>query len=194
MKAKYKSLIVGLFVAPLFLCANDSSNEINIERIDPIPVENIKYNKDLASFSLYKTNKDAFKEYINTNNISPVTLKKLYNRVDNPLSIKVSAYAFDYAYKRPDIAENFYSLFDKKVSSLPDKVRYMDYLIRTGRITEAYGVLKGTDCLKNLKYRKHCYYYLGVAKYLITGDNRNKYINLTRTDIDKAKDIYYGNI
>lgn len=170
--------ILGLIIsAGIFISAN--ANEV-------------KYNKELSQYSLFKTDKEGYKEYLTEKKIEPAILKQLYNKKDNPKGIVISAYAYDYGYGRTDLAEPYYELFTKTPKiGFEDKLRYIDYLLRTGRINNVEEHLKSTDCSINFKHAGKCFYYLGIVKYLKTGDNKNTYLNLAKNTEEKAKEIYF---
>ena len=191
MRNKIKALVGSvLILGAINSFASSSSTEDTAKKIKPIPVENIKYNKGLGIYSYYETNKDSFKRFTEENKIVPFRLKGLYNRVEDPTGIVVSALAYDYAFSRPDLAENFYSLFTPKKMALSDRLRYADFLLRTGRVNKISTAISKVDCMKSFKLRNVCYYYLGLEQYIVKGDYRNKYFNIARSTIDQAKSLY----
>ena len=170
--------IMGLLLTAGILLANQQENK------------EIRYNKGLSNYSLFKTDKEGYKDYLKAKQIEEIVLKQIYNQKDNPKGIVVSAYAYDYGYGRTDLAEPYYELFNTKKVSFEDKLRYMDYLLRTGRINEIETKLEKSECAMNFKQSGKCFYYLGIVKYLKTGDNRNSFLNLTKATEEKAKEIY----
>lgn len=191
---KIKSLILVSLMATILLGNESKKNENteNIQTVTPISVPGIRYNKGLEKYSLFDTTKDGFKEYTKKEKINGYLLKTLYNRIDNPKSIVLSAFAYDYGYSRPDLAENFYNLFTLTVGiKFEDKLRYIDFLLRTGRVNEIKNNLTKAECIRSFKYNSKCYYYLGVASFLTTGDNKNIFLNLARHKESKAKEIFY---
>lgn len=161
-----------------------------IEKVKPISQTEIKYVKSLEGYSLFDISKEGFKDYLKKEKINEHLLEELYNRIDNEKSILVSAYAYDYGHKRPDLAENFYKLIDKKMG-FENTLRYADFLIRTGRLKDVEALIPKMDCVKNIKFSSQCNYYLGLTNYLLTGNNKNLGLNLAKKKIEKAKEIYY---
>lgn len=163
--------------------------EVN-NKVKPIPMTEIKYVKSLQGYSLFDISKEGFKDYLNKEKINEHLLAELYNRIDNDKSILVSAYAYDYGHQRPDLAESFYKLI-KPSMGFENILRYADFLIRTGRLKEVEALIPKMDCVKNIKFSAQCNYYLGIANYLLTGNNKNLGLNLSKKKIEKAKEIYY---
>jgi len=125
--------------------------------------------------------------------IPKFTLKKIFGSVNTEISTLLSALGYDWVYKRPDLAENFYRIIKEKVDvySLRDKIKVADYYLRTGRPETIPDILKKHECMATFKYKSKCYYYLGVSKYLITGENKNSALKIAKSKIKKAKEIYY---
>lgn len=190
MKNKIKLLVCSLLCFAAINVSAAAEPEDTAKKIKPIPVENIKYNKGLNIYSYYTSDKAAFKEYTEENKIVPYRLKSLYNRVEDPTGIVVSALAYDYAFERPDLAENFYALFTPSKMTLDDRLRHADFLLRTGRVSEISTTINKVDCMKDFKKRNICYYYLGLEEYLRTGDYRNRHFNLARSSVEKAELLY----
>jgi hypothetical protein len=191
---KIKSLIIiSLMTTVLFGTETKKENNTeNVQTVTPISVPGIRYNKGLIKYSLFDTTKEGFKEYTKEEKINGYMLKTLYNRIDNPKSIVLSAFAYDYGYSRPDLAENFYKLFSStKGIKFEDKLRYIDFLLRTGRVNEIKNNLTKAECISSFKHNSQCYYYLGVASFLTTGDHKNIFLNLARHKESKAKEIFY---
>lgn len=196
---KIKSLIIISLMSTLLFGSETNNNENkneneneNIQTVTPLSVPGIRYNKGLIKYSLFDTTKEGFKEYTKEEKINGYMLKTLYNRIDSPKSIALSAFAYDYGYSRPDLAENFYKLFNStKGIKFEDKLRYIDFLLRTGRINEIKNNLTKAECIGSFKHNSQCYYYLGVVSFLTTGDNRNIFLNLARHKESKAKEIFY---
>lgn len=163
-----------------------------IKIVKPIPVPDIKYIKGMEAYSLFDVTKEGFKGFIEKKKINKLTLETMYNRIDNPNSIILSAYAYDYGYQRPDLAENFYKLF-KDDFGFENKLRYADFLIRTGRASEIENLFDKMDCVVNFKNAKECKYYRGLATYLVTGDNKNRDLKSIRKKLPKAEEIYSSN-
>ncbi len=182
----------------LSLFADDIESDTNkktsteIKIIKPISVPNIKYIKGMEDYSLFDVTKEGLKSFIEKKKINKLTLETMYNRIDNPTSIIVSAYAYDYGYQRPDLAENFYKLFTDKFG-FENKLRYADFLIRTGRASEIENLFDKMDCVVNFKNATECKYYRGLATYLVTGDNKNKDLKSIRKKLPKAEEIFSSN-
>ncbi len=178
-------------------------NNIREESKSPIPVaeekifvpkdyKNIRYSKDLEWFSIINHDKNEFLSYLKYINLPKETIKNMYGKVNNTEMIKLNAYAYDYGYGKPNIAENYYLLFknNTKMSFYDKKIRYADFLIRTGRPAEVRNLIKNKDCMANFKVMATCNYYLGVSEYLLTGDNKNTFLRLAKNNVKKAKLIY----
>lgn len=182
----------------LSLFADDIESDTNkktsteIKIVKPISVPNIKYIKGMEYYSLFDVTKEGLKSFIEKKKINKLTLETMYNRIDNPTSIIVSAYAYDYGYQRPDLAENFYKLFTDKFG-FENKLRYADFLIRTGRASEIENLFDKMDCVVNFKNATECKYYRGLATYLVTGDNKNKDLKSIRKKLPKAEEIFSSN-
>ncbi len=186
---------------------NDNiSEDFNNERPtakSPIPVaeekvfvtkdyKNIRYSQDLEWFSIINHDKNEFLNYLQYINLPKEAIKNMYGKVTNAEAIKLNAYAYDYGYGKPNIAENYYLLFKNNadIGFYDKKIRYADYLIRTGRPAEVKNLLQNKDCMSNFKVMSTCNYYLGVSEYLLTGDNKNTYLRLAKNNIKKAELIY----
>lgn len=182
----------------LSLFADDIESDTNkktsteIKIVKPISVPNIKYIKGMEDYSLFDVTKEGLNSFIEKKKINKLTLETMYNRIDNPTSIIVSAYAYDYGYQRPDLAENFYKLFTDKFG-FENKLRYADFLIRTGRASEIENLFDKMDCVVNFKNATECKYYRGLATYLVTGDNKNKDLKSIRKKLPKAEEIFSSN-
>lgn len=166
----------------------------NIEKVKPISIPGIRYNKGLEQFSVFSPTKEGFDDYVTKNNINAYTVKDLFNRLDNPKSIILSALGYDYGHQRPDLAENFYEKIDPKTATLDTKIRQADFYLRTGRVEKIDEVLNERVCLSNFKVNSDCYYYIGLSQYLRTGDNQNKFLNLAKPNNEKAKQIFLGQL
>lgn len=182
---------------------SEEFNNIREEAKSPIPIveekafipkdyKNIRYSKDLEWFSVINHDKNEFLAYLKYLNLPKETIKNMYGNVRNSESIKLNAYAYDYGYGKPNIAENYYLMFknNKNMAFYDKKIRYADFLIRTGRPAEVKNLIKTKDCMSNFKVMNICNYYLGVSEYLTTGDNKNTFLRLAKNNVKKAKLIY----
>jgi len=156
----------------------------------------VSYNKRLEWFSILGHNASTFEKIKRKYHISSLIENKLLNSVSSPRAILYNAFLYDFKYKKPNIAENFYILFPKRVlnnrkfSFVDRKLRFADYLIRTGRPLAIFNYLKKIDCMSNIKWMGFCMYYLGVAEYFRTGDNRNNYLMVAKPYVKKARLLY----
>lgn len=153
---------------------------------------NVKYNKIVSSLSIMPHNKQAYKNFIKVLGINDFTLGKIFGKTTSKISILLSALGYDWVYKRPDLAENFYRIMEKNINqySLRDKLKLADYYLRTGRPGKIAGIISRPDCMGSFKYNSQCFYYLGVENYLLTGNNRNFALGIARNSIKKAREIY----
>jgi len=151
----------------------------------------VKYDKSLANFSIIPHDKKAFKKYMAENDIEKFTLKRIFGTTDSNIAIMVSAYGYDWIYKRADLAENFY-LLERELPkiSLIEKLRMADYYLRTSRPEEIPNLIKKSDCMSSFKYNSMCFYYLGVSDYLLTGNNKNVFLRIAKNKQKKAMEIY----
>lgn len=151
----------------------------------------VDYDKSLLNYSILKNNKEGFKEYVADKKIPAYTVKKLFGSADTKDSTLVSAYGYDLNYQRPDLAENFYLLIgDKYQVEIRDKIKKADFLLRTGRPEQISEILSKRDCMSSLNYQHYCYYYLGLKEFLTSGDNKNIFLQLSKTKVKKAEEIY----
>jgi len=152
----------------------------------------IRYDRSLKSFSILETDKNSYKKYMKLNDIENFTLKRMFGRTNSALAVSLSAYGYDYVYQRPDLAENFYRVgIENGKLSILDKIKFADYLLRTGRPDQISTVIKNSDCMSSFKLGKKCFYYLGVESYLKTGNNRNNYFRICKDKIPKAYKIFH---
>lgn len=178
-------------------------NNVRPEAKSPVPIveeklfvpkdyKNVRYSRDLEWFSIINHDKNEFLAYLKHINLPKETIKNMYGKVSNSETIKLNAYAYDYGYGKPNIAENYYLLFknNDKMNFYDRKIRYADFLIRTGRPAEVKNLIKTKDCMSNFKVMSTCNYYLGVSEYLLTGDNKNTFLRLAKNNVKKAKLIY----
>ena len=151
----------------------------------------IKYNPGLVDYSIFNVSKDGFKDFVVEQKIDPAMLQNLYGDMSNPKSVLITAIAYDYGHQRPDLAEPFYEeAVKKEYGGFHMKLRYFDYLIRTNRISVVEENLKPIDCSINFKYANTCWYYIGLYKYLKTGNNKNRELRIAKDKIEKAKRLY----
>lgn len=156
---------------------------------------NIRYKKGFDWFSIMKHDKGEFNSFLSYLNLPLPALKSMYGKADTLDQIRLNAYAYDFAYNKPNIAENYYKLFtsQRKIGFLDQKIRYADFLIRTGRPSEVKKIITKKDCVVNFKFQAKCNYYLGVAEYLTTGNHKNLYLRLSKSYVSKANKIYNKN-
>ena len=156
----------------------------------------VTYNKKLEWFSILGHGPIAFENFKKKYHISAFMENKFLNSTGNSLAIMYNAFLYDYKYKKPNIAENFYILFPKKIinnhkfSIVDRKLRFADYLIRTGRPLAIFNYLNKVECMSTIKWMGICMYYLGVAEYFRTGDNKNNYLMVARPYVKKARLLY----
>jgi hypothetical protein len=172
-------------IAPSFI-----KQEKKEPQFKPKKYYNVKFRRDYEWYSIIPHNKKEFKKYIDYLSLPDETIRHMYGKVNSTKSIKLNAFAYDYAKHDASIAENYYRLFSKKMGFFDGKIRYADYLIRTGRPTEVKKILKRRDCSANIKRSAQCFYYLGVSEYLTTGNNKNASLKMAKPWIKKAKLIY----
>ena len=161
--------------------------------IGPQPVKGIKYYKELDWFSIMDHNQTGFAEYVKKLNLPTFTLDKLKNRTDSGLALAVNAFAYDYGLHDAPMAENFYKEFlgRSDISFYDRELRYADFLIRTGRPQKVLEFLSNSTCMNHINFMASCDYYLGVARYLMTGDNQNVNIRTAKDYFDKARILFY---
>ncbi|MGB2552766.1 hypothetical protein ACPF04_06260 [Campylobacter sp. MOP51] len=154
-------------------------------------VDGIKYYKDLEPYSIFNHDQAEFSKIVAELKLPDITLQNLKNRYDSINAVVLNAIAYDYAEKNAPVAEGFYREFSKfKMSYVHQKLRYADFMIRTGRPQAALDLLSETPCYAHIKYSKICYYYVGLSQYLLTGNNRNSALNSARSHIKKAQEIW----
>ena len=159
------------------------------------PIKGIKYYKELDWFSIIDHNQTGFADYVKKLNLPSFTLDKLKDRTDSGLALAVNAFAYDYALQDAPMAENFYKEFlgRNDISFYDRELRYADFLIRTGRPQKVLEFLNNSKCMNHLNFMDSCDYYLGVARYLMTGDNKNINIRTAKDYFDKASILFYQN-
>lgn len=159
------------------------------------PIKGIKYYKELDWFSIIDHNQTGFADYVKKLNLPSFTLDKLKDRTDSGIALAVNAFAYDYGLQNAPMAENFYKEFlgRSDISFYDRELRYADFLIRTGRPQKVLEFLNNSVCMNHINFMASCDYYLGVARYLMTGDNKNINIRTAKDYFDKASILFYQN-
>jgi len=154
--------------------------------------KNVRYSKSYAWYSIIPHNTKAFKELLNERGITTEMSKSMFGYARSVTDIVLNALVLDYVYKKPYLAENYYLLFkdNPKFSFYFRKLVLADYLIRTARPRQVKSLIKKSDCMANFKYMSMCNYYLGVADYLVTGNNKNVHLHMAKSRYKKAALIY----
>jgi hypothetical protein len=152
----------------------------------------IKYTPDNEWFSIVPHNEEEYNKMIKSAAITSSVEKKLSGKTSSVNAILLNAYKNDYKLQNPSIAENYYSLFQdtKGVPYYDQSIRYSDYMMRTNRPEKILEILNTGRCSNNYSTMYLCYYYIGVAKYLIDGDRTSTELRLAKDVIPKAKEIY----
>jgi hypothetical protein len=170
---------------------SSKSSATVVQKLDPVSNPNVKYDKSLEAYSIIDHDKRFFKSFVEAKNLPNRTIAGMYHNVADTESLILTAYAYDYAYERPDFADAYYQKFlDKKDLSFEYKLHYIDFLFRTGRLDEIENNLKKVDCIVNFKMSSTCFYYLGVTDYIKTGNNKNSYLRICKDSQPKALDIW----
>lgn len=165
----------------------------NSKLVQPVSNEEIRYDKTTQQFSLFEHDKKAFKSYIDEKHLPARAIAGMYHNVTDPESLALTAYAYDYAYGRPDLADGYYERFPAmKKLGFSHKIRYADFLLRTNQIEKIQKILAKGDCVSNFNEGSRCFYYLGVAEYLISGDNKNMYLRIAKSKQEKALELWNG--
>lgn len=159
------------------------------------PIKNVKYYKELDWFSVIDHNQTAFAGYIQKLNLPSFTLDQLRDRTDSGIALVVNALAYDYGMNDAGMAENFYKAFlgRNDISFYDSRIRYADFLIRTGRPQKVLEFLNNGVCMNHINSMASCDYYLGVARYLMTGDNKNVNLRSAKDYFQKAGILFYQN-
>jgi hypothetical protein len=152
----------------------------------------VKYNHDNDWYSIINHDADEYQNFLDSISLPESAVKNLVGKNTSTNALMLNAFLNDYKNEKPEIAENYYLEFnaDKKMSFNERKIRYVDYLIRTNRPEKVLEELKSVDCNTNGKYMSKCYYYIGVAKYLTTGQRDSVELRISKDYIEKAKEIY----
>ena len=153
------------------------------------PNPNIRYNKDMEGLSILNHDKESYKKIIK--GIPKIVFKKIFGTTKSQESIKLTAYAYDWVYKRPDLADGYYELFPNSYHDIKmiDRLRRADFYLRTGQEDRIKELLSMSQCLANMsKLQAYCFYYLGIPKYIETGKSNNA-LRLAAQKIPKAKEL-----
>ena len=155
---------------------------------------NVHYNKDMEKYSIFNHDKKAYLKLMQHYSITKYTLGKIFGTVDTTMSTYLTELGYDYVFHRPEAAENFYILLKENIKDIDlfKRLKIADYYIRTGRPEEIKEIVPKTKCLSNFHIREECLYYVGVAEYLLTGNNKNLSLKLAKDKIKKAQYIYKG--
>ena len=164
------------------------------EKIRLKEYRNIQYDESMFYYSLEQPSPRKFNKFLKNNNINKMIFKNLLGYGNSLKEAKVSALYYDFYKEKPSIAENFYKILYKRRAdlSLSDKLLLADYLLRTGRGNKATAILKKGSCLAVFGKNKYkCLYFLGVEKYLKTGESKNSELSISKRKIKQAKELYY---
>lgn len=166
--------------------------EVVVEKpFNVINYKDVKYHSGNLMYSVFKVNEKDFIDYLKSKKMSIETIKDSKDKVSDQNSIELNAYMYDLYLKKPNLAENYYKMFkDFPKLSMDNKVRYADFMIRTGRPSEIDNVISKKDCLSNISNSGICFYYIGLADYLLTGNNKNASLRISKSSIPKAREIF----
>ena len=155
--------------------------------------QNVHYSRRLWKLSLFKNVKkrDLYERVKRKLHVTDFIEPELLKRYWTPKGILLSAFYYDYIKFKPNIAENFYRRFDSAayVSFFVNRILPADYYLRTRRPGKILKILKRTDCLVNFKYSASCFYYIGIAKYVLTGNVSDELCLAASHGISMAKKI-----
>lgn len=155
-------------------------------------VSGIKYHPEYEPYSIMEHDAEAFNKFVSQLKLPDVILQAMRNRYDSGNAAILNAMAYDYVEHKPEIAESFYKEALKHDFNFYDQtLRYADFLIRTGRPKAVRDLLEDVACYSYIQASMVCYYYDGVAQYLIDGNNQNSALNSARGVIKKAQDIWH---
>lgn len=175
---------------------NDVNMDINATspKLKLVEYKHIRFSKHLNKYSVLLHNKEGFKRFLKKKDIPIYALKQLFGRYNNFISLLVSAYGYDWVYKRPDLAENFYRLIIKQhTRNLNTKIKVADYFLRTERVEKIHDILTKADCMQAFSLRGLCMYYYALPDYLLEGKNRTVYMSIAAEHgIKLAKKIYWN--
>jgi len=156
--------------------------------------KNVKYFKPYNWFDIIGSDQKAFEKIRLRMKISESEAMKMIGSDANNEAIVLSAIYYDFVKKRPDIAENFYMKFPKmkgRIDPFYNKVLLANYLIRTNRADIVEDIMGKGDCMKASPSKENvCWFYLGAAHYLTTGNNKSYYLKRAKQSIKKAKLLY----
>lgn len=162
-----------------------------IEKQEPVSDPSVKYDRAMLGYSIFEHDKKFFKNFIEQKKLPNKVVANMYHNVADTDALVLTAFAYDYAYERPDLADAYYQKFlTKKDIKFSDKLRYVDFLMRTGRPEKIQQILGKGDCVANFNESSRCFYYLGVADYVQTGNNKNTFIRIAKSKQDKAMEIW----
>jgi len=151
---------------------------------------NVNYSKFYQRYSLYKRTKKNAKNLLKKIGVNnSVYIKNYFNKIGSKKSIVMNAIIYDFVYKRPDLAENFYRLINKKFP-LYDRMLKADFLLVTGRLSKSPELFSSKSCIIATRLMHDCFYYYGIRKFIKTGNNRQK--TLYMSDKKKGKEIFFN--
>lgn len=163
------------------------------QKQDPVSEPNIRYSKDLEQYSILEHDKKYFKSFIDEKGLPAKAVLNMYHVINDTESLALTSFAYDYGYGRPDFANAYYEkLVDRKDVPFIYKLRYADFLLRTGRVDAIDTNIKKVDCIVNFKVSSQCFYYLGVSEFIRTGNNKNSYLRISKDSLPQAAQIWNG--
>lgn len=170
-------------------------NKIQYSPIELKSYSNIKYSNKYRWFEILPHDEYAFKEILRKSNVTESEFELMKDSDSSNDAIILNALYYDYVKKRPDIAENFYQLFPKKltgkINPLYNRLLLSDYLLRTNRPKTLTYSLSRLDCvIMEPHYKNICWFYLGSAYYLLHGKSKNAYLRWAGRTIEKARILY----
>lgn len=166
----------------------DSNGELISEKNSFVPItyNNVKYIPQYEWFSLVSINEEGYLKLLSKYKLTPELIEKNLNNISSQSFILGNALYYDFIKRQPEIAENFYL---KLALDYNTRNLMANYLIRTGRPDVVERFLRKGDCLK-FGSAAECNYHLGVVEYLLTGQNKNRYIKKARQELKKADILY----
>jgi len=168
--------------------------EVKKEKLPPlVKLKNysgVRYIKNKEKYSIVGHSKRDFYSIKQELKMPEELIKKMYGRANTTVAKTLNAYYIDYKLKKPNIAENFYRMFDKTRLKHIDKLRYADFLIRTGRSKKVLKIMSFKDCERAGRYKYYFYYYRGLAKYLTKGIHSSEELRRAKPMISMAAKIY----
>lgn len=159
---------------------------------DMINYTDLRYKSNLKSFSIINTDESEFNQYMDSKKYEREDIDSFQNKAYSQEMVEFNAFLYDYKLKKPNLAENYYLKFKdfKKPSLINHKIRYADFLLRTGRVDKIKNVITRKECLSNIKISGMCFYYIGIADYIMTGNNKNYELRTAKSSIPKAREIF----